>query len=187
MAVSSKRLFEWSVLGMAVALILALAAEYYGRLAGEVQRLSVELAARHFETAVSGVRAQWYVERSRDPASDVVLFSELAVAGERPGEEGVRVYLNPAGWPVTTRSRAAARERLSTAHCTELWRAFLQEPPALYRPDDEQAPASHYRVTLVAKGNERGCRYRRIIDDKKSQYFDYWPTTGRVSGDWSRK
>jgi len=179
MATRRTRTFEWALLLIVIAGVLIAAANFYGRLAGDVQRLSFELAAQHFQTAVSGVRAQWYVQRSRnEPDSDVVVFSELpGVPGSEGPADPVRVYLNPQGWPVNTDSRADAQSgQLTSEHCLQLWRALLQEPPEASLAAEPPASA-RYQVSLEEAGH---CRYRHLVDATGGQYFDYQPETGRV-------
>lgn len=179
MATRRTRTFEWALLLLVIAGVLIGAANFYGRLAGDVQRLSFELAAQHFQTAVSGVHAQWYVQRSRnEPDSDVVVFSELpGVPGSEGPADPVRVYLNPQGWPVNTDSRADAQSGSVTLEsCLQLWEALLQDPPEASLAESPP-PGARYRISLEAEGQ---CRYRHLVDAQEGQYFDYQPGSGRV-------
>lgn len=180
MAERRARLVEWSVLLVLISIILAVAFNYYARLAGDVQRLSFELAAQNFQTAIAGARAQWYVQRSRnEPASDVVLFSELPglATGGRPADR-VRVYLNNQGWPANTESRASAQRGGPTVEtCRQLWQALLVDPPLV---SIEQPPTSD-AVYQIELGGEQQCRYRHLNDAAGRRFFDYQPFTGEVT------
>ncbi len=178
----SARLFEWSLLAILIGIVLVFAVGLYTRMAGDVQRLSFELAAQNFKTALSGVRAQWYIQRTRgEPESDVVVFSELP--GLPVGLEdasSITVYLNAQGWPVNTRSRREANDgRLSEEECLDLWRAFLHQAPAASLADPPP-PEAVFGVARVGEGRDSVCRYRHLVDASDSQFFDYQPSDGKV-------
>lgn len=179
----SSRVFEWSLLAIVIGIVLVFAAGLYGRMAGDVQRLSFDLAAQNFKTALTGVHAQWYVQRTRGEVDDdVVLFSELP--GRPTGLEDastITVYLNARGWPESTRSRRAASDgRLSAEECLELWKAFLHQAPAASL-EDPPAPSAVFGVSSVDKGRDRACRFRHLVDAGRGQYFDYRPSDGTVT------
>lgn len=183
----SARLFEWSLLAIVISIILVFAVGLYTRMAGDVQRLSFELAAQNFKTALSGVRAQWYIQRTRsEPESDVVVFSELP--GLPVGLEDasdIIVYLNAQGWPVTTRSRREANDgRLSAEECLDLWQAFLHQAPTASLADPPP-PQAVFGVARVGEGRDSACRYRHLVDAFGGQYFDYRPSDGEVFVDSS--
>lgn len=173
----SVRLLEWLLLAMVIGIILVGAVTLYGRMASDVRRLSFELTAQNFQTAVSGAHAQWYIQRSRgESASEVVLFSELPGLPGTEAKGEIRVYLNPEGWPVNT-DGTARDGRQSLEECLQLWQALLSEPSGATMEDPPGAEA-RYQVLL---GDEGQCRYRHLYDVGASQYFDYWPNSGRVS------
>lgn len=179
MAVSQKRVFEWLLLGAVIGVILTLAANFYARMAGDVQRLSFELAAEHFKTAVSGVRAHYYVYRGKPELEEgVVLHSALPGFEQSPGRQeadSVRVFLNARGWPASTQSRAAAEDGVQTAEeCRQLWNAFLVRPPKAAIGAEE----ADYRV-LVPRADT--CRYQRLRPPLEGSYFDYSLLNGQVS------
>lgn len=173
------RLFEWLLLAIVIGIVLMGAVALYGRMAADVQRLSFDLAAQNFQAAVSGVRAEWYIQRSRgESATESVLFSELPGIAGREAKGEVVVYLNKEGWPANTKSRQLARDgRQTLEECLQLWRALLQEPP---QATISEKPGSE-AVYQVRLGGEGQCRYRHLYDAEERQYFDYWPATGRVS------
>lgn len=180
------RVFEWSLIAVLIGIILVFAVGLYTRMAGDVQRLSFELAAQNFKTALSGVRAQWYILRTRgEPDRDVVVFSELP--GLPTGLEdasNIIVYLNAQGWPVNTRSRREANDgRLSVEECLDLWQAFLHQATASLA--DPPPPEAVFGVTRVGEGRDSACRYRHLVDAAGSQYFDYRPSDGEVFVDSS--
>lgn len=178
MANRKPRSFEWALLIILIAAVAVVAFNFYARLAGDAQRLGFELTAQNFQTAVSAIRAQWYVQCSRnEPAEDVVVFSELPGA---PGSSGtgdpVRVYLNARGWPASTGSRTQALRPMTEAACVQLWQGLLQNPPPIGLEDDPiTAP---YRASLADQGQ---CRYRQADGAQSRRYFDYWPDSGRVT------
>ncbi|WP_341936516.1 hypothetical protein [Marinimicrobium sp. C2-29] len=175
----STRLFEWLLLAMVIGIVLMGAVALYGRMAGDVQRLSFELAAQNFQTAVSGVRAEWYIRRSRGEAmTESVLYSELPGLAGREAKGDTVVYLNEEGWPANTENRQLAQDgRQTLEECLQLWQALLQEPPRATL-SEEPEPEAVYQVRL---GEDGQCRYRHLYDAEGRQYFDYWPATGRVS------
>jgi len=182
MAAKNSRTFEWMLLLSVIAGVVVVAVGYYSRMIGDVQRLSFELAARNFETAVSGARAQWYVARSRGRAgAEVELYGDLTgrAGDEAPeGQDPVRLYLNEQGWPANTGSSAQARDgRQTTDECHQLWRGLLREPPPA-TVEETHGPEAAYRIQLTEEG---ACRYRHLIGDRSGQYFDYDPRSGRIS------
>lgn len=183
MSQRSPRVFEWLLIAALIGIVLVFAVGLYGRMAGDVQRLSFELAAQNFKTAASGVRAQWYLQRARGEAErDVVVFSELPTmpVGLEDASD-IRVYLNPQGWPVNTRSRREAADgHLDPEECLDLWRAFLHQAPPVSL-EEALAPNAVFGVAKVGEGRESACRYRHLVDADGRRYFDYFPFDGRVS------
>lgn len=182
MAASQKRLFEWLLLGTVIGVIVTLAANFYARMAGDVQRLSFEVAAEHFKTAVSGVRAHYYVYRGQPEIEEGVLLHAVLpgfdLSPERQEADSVRVYLNAQGWPASTTSRAAAEDGVVTAEeCRQLWRAFLVRPPAATTEFNE-AEQADYRVSAASPDR---CRYQRLKPPFEGSYFDYSLKNGQVS------
>jgi len=182
------RFFEWLILIAVIGLVLLVAVGFYTRMIGDVQRLSFELVAQNFETAVSGARAQWYIDRSRGgPGHTVVLHGDLTdkARGEaETGQDSVRLYLNTLGWPVSTDSQASARDGQQTPEeCLQLWQGLLREPPAAGF-DESGPPDTAYRIAVTDQG---ACHYRHLIGEKESQYFDYNPRSGQISVHSSRK
>jgi len=182
------RTFEWLILISVVGVVVLVAVGFYTRMIGDVQRLSFELVAQNFETAVSGARAQWYIDRSRGgPGHTVTLHGDLTAKAQgeaEAGQDSVRLYLNTQGWPVNTESQASARDgRQTPEECLQLWLGLLREPPAAGF-DTEGPPDAAYRINVT---NEGACRYRQLIGGKESQYFDYNPRSGQISVHSSRK
>jgi|GEM_PF-1566154 len=182
MSQRSPRVFEWLLIATLIGIVLVFALALYGRMAGDVQRLSFELAAQNFKTAVSGVRAHWYIQRAQgETGQDAVVFSELpTMPVGLEGASDITVYLNPQGWPVNTRSqREAADGRLDPEECLDLWRAFLHQAP-LASMEEALEPTAVFGVAKVGEGRESACRYRQLRDDSGRRYFDYIPFDGRV-------
>ncbi|WP_286805076.1 MULTISPECIES: hypothetical protein [unclassified Marinimicrobium] len=182
MSRKSQRVFEWLLIATLIGIVLVFALGLYGRMAGDVQRLSFELAAQNFKTAVSGVRAHWFIQRAQgETERDVVVFSELPTmpVGLEDASD-IRVYLNPQGWPVNTRSRREAADgRLDPEECLDLWRAFLHQAPPVSL-EGALAPNAVFGVAKVGEGRESACRYRQLVGDSGRRYFDYLPFDGRV-------
>ncbi len=179
MAANQKRLFEWLLLGAVIGVILTLAANFYARMAGDVQRLSFELAAEHFKTAVSGVRAQYYVYQGKPELEEgVLLHSVLPGFEQSPGRQeagSARVFLNARGWPASTESLAAAEDGAQSAEeCRQLWNAFLVRPPVAAIGAEE----ADYRV-LVPRADT--CRYQRQKPPFEGSFFDYSLKNGQIS------
>lgn len=183
MAVSQKRVFEWLLLGSVIGVILTLAANFYARMASDVQRLSFEVAAEHFKTAVSGVRAHYYVYREKPEVEQgVLLHSALPgfeLSAERQEASSVRVYLNARGWPASTLSRAAAEDGVQTAdECRQLWQAFLVRPPAATTLEEDLSEEADYRASAPRADI---CRYQRLKPPHEGSYFDYSLQNGQIS------
>lgn len=179
MAATQKRVFEWLLLGAVIGVIFTLAANFYARMAGDVQRLSFELAAEHFKTAVSGVRAQYYVYRGTPKIEEgVLLHSVLPGFEQNPGSQeadSVRVYLNARGWPASTESLAAAEDGVQAAEeCRQLWNAFLVRPPVAAIGAEE----ADYRISVPRADT---CRYQRQRPPFEGSYFDYSVENGQIS------
>lgn len=178
---SNARTFEWLILLSVIGGIVLVAVGFYTRMIGDVQRLSFELAAQHFETAVSGARAQWYIARSRGETNpEVVLYGDLTAKAQgeaETGQDSVRVYLNTQGWPANTQDQAGARDGQQTPEeCLQLWQGLLREPPAA--SFDESGPSeAAFQIEVTGEGV---CRYRHLIGDGKSQYFDYDSRSGQI-------
>lgn len=182
MAASQKRLFEWLLLGTVIGVILTLAANFYARMANDVQRLSFEVAAEHFKTAVSGVRGYYYVYRGKPEVEEGVLLHAVLpgfeLSSERQEADSVRVYLNASGWPASTINRAAAEDGVVTAEeCRQLWQAFLVRPPAT-TTELREAEQADYRVSTPRADS---CRYQRLKPPFQGSYFDYSLKNGQVS------
>lgn len=178
MANRGRRPLEWSLLLIIIGVVLVPAVQFYGRLAGDVQRLSFELTARNFQAAVSAVRAEWYLRQSRnEPVADVMLFSELAGPEISAPSGAVQFYLNPQGWPANTESRSSAGSGEQTLEgCLQLWQALLQEPPKA-AIDKRTDTGAAYQVQLGENGQ---CRYRQWENGQERRYFDYFPNSGRI-------
>ena len=182
------RSFEWWILFCVIGVVVIVAVGFYTRMVGDVQRLSFELAAQHFETAVSGARAQWYIARSRgESAAAVKLYGNLTARARNESAQGqnpVRVYLNGEGWPVNTQDSAGARDgRQTREECLQLWQGLLREPPSASFDDSGQSNTA-YRIEVTEEGD---CRYRHLIGGKGRQYFDYSPRSGQIKVHSSQK
>lgn len=182
------RTFEWLILFSVIGVVVLVAVGFYTRMIGDVQRLSFELAAQNFKTAVSGARAQWYIARGRgEPAVAVKLYGDLTARARNKaaqGQDPVQVYLNGEGWPANTRDSSGARDgRQTREECLQLWQALLREPPSASF-DDSGQPGTAYRIEVTEEGY---CRYRHLIGGKERQYFDYNPRSGQIKVHSSQK
>lgn len=184
MAGRNARVFEWILLILVIGVIVTLAAGVYSRMAADVQQLSFRLAAQNFETAVSGVRAQWYVQQSQgNPDYTVTVYGQLPGAPvEGQGASPVKVYLSRGGWPVNTSSLAQAQNgTLEVWECAQLWEGLLYQAPKATVEGQKPAEKGDYSVSMVTEEGGEVCRYRHLLDGSERQYFDYSPGTGRVS------
>ncbi|WP_027328834.1 hypothetical protein [Marinimicrobium agarilyticum] len=176
-------MFEWTLLILVISVIVTLAVGVYSRMAEDVRQLSFKLAAQNFETAVSGVRAKWYVQRSQgDLDYTVTVYGQLP-SSPVDGQEmsPVEVYLNRSGWPVNTASAAQAQDRtLEVWECAQLWNGLLYQAPKVEIEGQESAETGDYEVSAVTDQDEKACRYRHLLDESGRQYFDYFPRNGRV-------
>ncbi|MDQ2075227.1 hypothetical protein [Marinimicrobium sp. ABcell2] len=171
------RVFEWLLVASIIGVVMTVGAGFYGRMAEDVRRLSFELAAEHFKTGVSAVRAYTYIHRgSEELERGIELYSDLpGLPGHiTPDSEPVRVFLNRYGWPAATERQMVNRP--SAEACLQLWYAFLHQPPSA--AVQEASNEAEYRVSLTRDGQ---CRYQRRGERWQGAYFDYSPVTGAVS------
>lgn len=183
MAERNARVFEWLLLSLVISVIVTLAVQVYTRMAADVRQLSFKLAAQNFETAVSGVRAQWYVQQSQGGIDyTVTVYGQLPSAPvERQATSPVEVYLNRSGWPVNTASVLQAQDgTLEAWECVQLWDGLLYQAPKLELEGQEPEEAGDYGVSTVTEEGDEACRYRHLLDESGRQYFDYFPQNGRV-------
>ncbi|WP_347330945.1 hypothetical protein [Marinimicrobium locisalis] len=190
MAGRNARVFEWLLLIIVIGVIVMMAVGVYTRMAADVQKLSFKLAAQNFETAVSGVRAQWYVQQSQGNVDYTVsVYEQLPIApGEGQGTRPVTVYLNRQGWPVNTASTATAQDgTLETWECMELWSGLFYGAPSIRSEGQESSGNAVYSVSSVVVEGDQACRYRHLVDGPIRQYFDYLPRHGSVTVNSSPK
>lgn len=184
MAERNARVFEWLLLIIVIGITVMLAVGVYTRMAADVRQLSFRLAAQNFETAVSGVRAQWYVQQSQGNLDyTVTIYGQLPSAPvERQDTSPVKVYLNRHGWPVNTASIPQAQDGVLEAwECMELWNGFFTQAPPVQLEGAKSQDTSSYSVSTLTVEGEEACRYRHLLDEAGRQYFDYFPRVGRVS------
>ncbi len=159
-------LLELVVVFVLVGVLAATAVGYYAKLMRDAEKTGLMSVARQFSAVVSGLHAQWFVNRVNGQALSPLLLEDQSIA------------MNEFGWPVSANTSAKGNGARHTAEqCEQLWHAFSRFI----------VPASIEGKT--ARGSERFhislpqtwvCRFELVKKAQNSYYFDYNLRTGLV-------
>lgn len=161
---NDRRRFELFVSVTVIAIIASVGLGRYNAMAKEAQIKRFELLSHNFLTGAANIRVKYLVEHA--VKQDKSPTQALTIIDEKP------VYFSPQGWPASLQAINRDGFQPKEEDCYQLWRLFLQNPPAITQGMTEQI-----ETEFSVQAERDFCRYELL---ESGAFFDYFPLTGQL-------